>query len=38
MAAGHDKALCEVKLPQFTDDVEAIKGGCEIFRIRYLQG
>ena len=25
MAAGHDKALCEVKLPQFTDDVEAIK-------------
>ena len=21
MAAGHDKALCEVKLPQFTDDV-----------------
>ena len=26
MAAGHDKALCEVKLPQFTDDVEAING------------
>ena len=25
MAAGHDKALCEVKLPEFTNDEEAIK-------------
>jgi len=25
MAAGHDKALCEVKLDEFTNDIEAIK-------------
>ena len=25
MAAGHDKALCAVKLPEFTNDVEAVK-------------
>ncbi len=25
MAAGHDKALCDVKLPEFTNDEEAIK-------------
>lgn len=25
IAAGHDKALCEVKLPEFTNDEEAIK-------------
>ena len=31
MAAGHDKALCEVKLPQFTDDVEAIKDAVKSF-------
>ena len=31
MAAGHDKALCEVKLPEFTDDVEAIKGAVKSF-------
>ena len=31
MAAGHDKALCEVKLPQFTNDVEAIKSAVESF-------
>ena len=31
MAAGHDKALCEVKLPQFTDDVEAIKEAVKSF-------
>ena len=31
MAAGHDKALCEVKLPEFTDDVEAIKGAVNSF-------
>ena len=31
IAAGHDKALCEVKLPQFTDDVEAIKGAVKSF-------
>ena len=35
MAAGHDKALCEVKLPEFTDDVEAIKGAVKSF---VLQG
>ena len=31
MAAGHDKALCEVKLPRFTDDVEAIKNAVKSF-------
>ena len=31
IAAGHDKALCEVKLPQFTDDVEAIKVAVKDF-------
>ena len=31
IAAGHDKALCEVKLPQFTDDVEAIKEAVKSF-------
>ena len=31
MAAGHDKALCEVKLPQFTDDVELIKKSVKSF-------
>ncbi|MBO5655474.1 MAG: glutamine-hydrolyzing GMP synthase, partial [Rikenellaceae bacterium] len=31
MAAGHDKALCEVKLPQFTDDIEAIKAAVKDF-------
>ena len=31
MAAGHDKALCEVKLPEFTDDIEAIKAAVKSF-------
>ncbi len=31
IAAGHDKALCEVKLEQFTDDVEAIKVAVKDF-------
>ena len=31
MAAGHDKACCEVKLPQLTDDVEAIKNAVQSF-------
>ena len=31
MAAGHDKALCEVKLAQFTDDEEAIKNAVKSF-------
>ena len=31
IAAGHDKALCEVKLPQFTDDEEAIKAAVKSF-------
>ena len=31
IAAGHDKALCEVKLEQFTDDVEAIKAAVKDF-------
>ena len=31
MAAGHDKARCEVKLPQLTDDVEAIKNAVKSF-------
>ncbi|MBQ5752616.1 MAG: glutamine-hydrolyzing GMP synthase [Alistipes sp.] len=31
MAAGHDKALCEVKLAQFTDDIEAIKAAVKSF-------
>ena len=38
MAAGHDKALCEVKLPEFTDDVGGDQGRCQVFRVRYLQG
>lgn len=31
MAAGHDKALCEVKLPQFTNDVEKIAASVKSF-------
>ena len=31
IAAGHDKAVCEVKLPAFTDDVEAIKKAVKSF-------
>ena len=31
MAAGHDKALCEVKLAQFNDDFEAIKEAVKSF-------
>ena len=31
MAAGHDKALCEVKLGEFTDDIEAIKEAVKSF-------
>ena len=31
MAAGHDKAICTVKLPEFTDDIEAIKEAVESF-------
>ncbi|MBO5133993.1 MAG: glutamine-hydrolyzing GMP synthase [Bacteroidaceae bacterium] len=31
MAAGHDKALCEVKLPEFTNDEAAIKAAVESF-------
>ncbi|MBQ9072911.1 MAG: glutamine-hydrolyzing GMP synthase, partial [Muribaculaceae bacterium] len=31
MAAGHDKALCDVKLAQFGDDVEAIKAAVKSF-------
>ncbi len=37
MAAGHDKATCTVKLPEFTDDIEAIKEAVKAFRFRYLQ-
>ena len=31
IAAGHDKALCEVKLPEFTNDEEAIKAALKPF-------
>ncbi|MBO5803545.1 MAG: glutamine-hydrolyzing GMP synthase [Bacteroidales bacterium] len=31
ISAGHDKALCEVKLPQFTNDEEAIKEAVRPF-------
>ena len=31
MAAGHDKALCDVKLPQFANDEEAIKEAVKGF-------
>ena len=31
MAAGHDKALCEVKLPEFNNDEEAIKAAVKDF-------
>ena len=31
IAAGHDKALCEVKLAQFNDDVEAVKDAVKSF-------
>ena len=31
IAAGHDKALCDVKLPQFGNDEEAIKKAVESF-------
>ena len=31
MAAGHDKALCEVKLPQFGNDEEFIKNAVKDF-------
>lgn len=31
IAAGHDNALCDVKLPQFNDDVEAIKAAVKSF-------
>ena len=37
MAAGHDKALCEVKLPQFTDDMEAIKAAVKSFVFETCQ-
>ena len=37
MAAGHDKALCEVKLPQFTDDIEAIKAAVKDFVFETCQ-
>ena len=30
MAAGHDKATCAVKLPAFTDDIEAIKAAISL--------
>lgn len=31
IAAGHDKALCDVKLPQFDNDEEAIKNAVKSF-------
>ena len=31
MAVGHDKAACEVKLAEFTDDIEAIKNAVKAF-------
>ena len=31
IAAGHDKALCEVKLPQFENDVDGIKAALKDF-------
>ena len=31
MAAGYDKATCAVKLPAFTDDIEAIKAAIKSF-------
>ena len=31
IAAGHDKALCEVKLPEFANDEEAIKAALKSF-------
>ena len=31
MAAGHDKALCDIKLPQITNDVEATKEAVKSF-------
>ena len=31
MAAGHDKALCDVKLPQLENDEEAIKSAVKSF-------
>ena len=31
IAAGHDKATCTVKLPEFTDDIEAIKAAIKSF-------
>lgn len=31
MAAGHDKATCEVKLAEFADDIEAIKAAVRSF-------
>ena len=31
MAAGHDKALCEVRLPEFANDEEAIKAAVKDF-------
>ena len=31
MAAGHEKALCEVKLPEFANDEEAIKAAVKDF-------
>ncbi|MBO5172102.1 MAG: glutamine-hydrolyzing GMP synthase [Bacteroidaceae bacterium] len=31
ISAGHDKALCEVKLPEFTNDEEAIKAAVKDF-------
>ncbi len=31
MAAGHSKALCDIKLPQFTNDEEAIKDAVKSF-------
>ena len=37
IAAGHDKALCEVKLPQFANDVEGIKAALKDFVFAFLK-
>ena len=31
MSAGHDKALCETKLPEFNNDMEAIQSAVKSF-------
>ena len=36
MAAGHDKAICTVKLAEFTDDIEAIKAAVKSFVLLIL--